>query len=94
MEAFSNINNSSICSTCINEVSCIHRQSFKGKILQCEEFEIENTSEKSQYLKTNNEDDNKNDTENFTGLCKNCDLRKTCKLYSPDRVNWYCEEYL
>ncbi|MFA4851871.1 MAG: hypothetical protein WC868_05570 [Bacteroidales bacterium] len=90
---FSNIVDSGLCSTCIHKTGCMYRKTFKGKIIQCEEFEItENSTGKSQYVK-NQIDVNNSDSENYTGLCKNCDLRKTCMLYSSDKINWNCEEY-
>ena len=88
----SNIADSDLCSTCNHETGCMYRQNYKGKVIFCEEFEIEDIIEGSQYVEIQN-DNNKINSENYTGLCRNCDLRKTCMLCTPAKIIWHCEEY-
>ncbi|MFA6922925.1 MAG: hypothetical protein WC223_01610 [Bacteroidales bacterium] len=85
---------SSLCSTCVHENVCMYLQSYKGNILQCEEFSTEDNQMTDKNIIIQKEENKIQEQENRTGLCKNCDLRKTCMLYSPDRVVWHCEEYL
>lgn len=30
----------------------------------------------------------------YTGLCVNCDERKSCKIRKAEYVIWHCEEYI
>ena len=81
-----------LCSTCIHNVNCSTRQYFRGKILQCEEFDdkilqehipivvIANGKHPVQYAP-------------FKGLCMNCDLVSACTFPKPETGVWHCNEY-
>jgi len=84
-----------ICTTCNHYQICSNRRDRKRPIWFCEEFddyvpvkEIKlETDYKASFKKVNKE------TQQFKGLCSNCENRKTCKLQKPNGGIWHCEEY-
>lgn len=93
-ENTASINDCGLCSTCNHKTDCVTLQFYKGKILQCEEFEThEVKSENINQIEPENSDCS-DDTENYFGICKNCELRKNCLNYNPDKIIWHCEEYV
>ena len=86
----------SICTTCIHAENCIYRGDGKRTILSCDEFEVAPGSRKntSRAVQTNSEKQNTvGKTENFKGLCANCDHRHYCQYADTETGIWYCEEY-
>lgn len=83
---------SGLCSTCRYASCCINLKSSKSTIWECELFEIflyKPVKEESTAI--NNEE---NDCAGYTGLCKNCENRKTCRCSTSEGGIWHCEEYL
>jgi len=90
---------SGLCSTCRNAPVCTFRRDSQNPSLYCEEFEIDTDP----LVKTALNDDpvannvsvnpGKEDSNKFTGLCKNCDNRMTCIFPKPEGGIWHCEEY-
>ena len=87
------MNYNSICSSCRHESGCSFIKHSENAIITCEEFDIEKTKEKApessliSLLVINS-------TQDFSGLCVNCDLRFTCNLQSSNSVKWHCEEFI
>jgi len=84
--------NLGLCSTCIHFANCTTRQSFKGKILQCEEFD---DYLPKQILTGEKKEEEKTPVQYspLKGLCMNCDFASSCKLFKPDIGVWFCNEY-
>ncbi len=83
------MNTNSICSSCKEELNCIHIQHSETNILLCEEFELEKVVNKT--IESSPKQDP--DKQDFFGLCKNCDQRHFCKFIDNHSVIWHCEEY-
>lgn len=79
-----------LCSTCIHNANCTTRISFKGKILQCEEFDDTTFPENIPIVVKEKQ------TVSYAalkGLCMNCDLASTCTFPKPETGVWNCNEY-
>lgn len=81
-----------LCSTCIHNANCTTRQSFKGKILQCEEFD-ENILQGNIPVAGSAKERPSVQYATFKGLCMNCDLVSTCTFPKPETGVWNCNEY-
>ncbi len=89
-----------LCSTCNNAPSCFYRAT-RGPALFCELFDdyvppVERTStekalpsaDSSAALRAAEEE-----TSKYTGLCVNCENRRTCAHPKPAGGVWHCEDY-
>jgi len=93
-----------ICSTCNSHPGCLSFQNsmqINSPVLHCEEFD--------NFVPAMEIDADENGKKDFykspdhlyemipgrsTGLCMNCENRKTCMLPSPEGGVLYCEEYI
>ena len=85
-----------LCSNCKYAGNCVSLTNSRQPINQCEEFELMPHREDKKAKKKKefyNYDEIVSELNIYTGLCKNCELRKECALCSPDKVIWQCEEY-
>ncbi len=82
-----------LCDTCKNLSTCVYIKTGKRPVLYCEEFEIHEVR-KVQDVPPLIDPKTEEEHPVFTGLCKNCDNRRTCMNAKPDRVIWHCEEYV
>ena len=89
-----------LCSTCNNAPSCFYRAT-RGPALFCELFDdyvpsVERTrvekalpsADSSAALRAAEEE-----TSKYTGLCVNCENRRTCAHPKPAGGVWHCEDY-
>lgn len=83
---------SGLCSICIYFANCTTRQSFKGKILQCEEFD---DYMPQQIVKEEKKGGGESPVQYapLKGLCMNCDYADSCTIPKPESGIWYCNEY-
>ena len=94
----------SLCMTCKNKSSCIFIENGNRPVQHCEEFEvyayriiIKGTPPLEQKVmvdKSHFRRKGKEDKPSLSGICKNCDNRKTCMNAKPERIIWHCEEYV
>lgn len=84
--------NLGLCSTCTHIAGCITRQTFKGKIMQCEEFETPIVVAEI-HSTAFSQKKSANPYSNLKGLCMNCDLVATCTLPKAVTGVWHCNEY-
>ena len=89
----------SLCSNCRNAEDCctFHRNRAKPT-LYCEEFEIDicpsaNITGKEDPLSTVWVAAKDEDSNEFIGLCSNCDHRSSCSFPKLEGGIWHCEEY-
>lgn len=90
-----------LCPVCKNSEGCTHPRNFECPVLQCEEFEIclnspakiskKNVLAAADSLVKSKTD---KDSDEYLGLCKNCDGRKTCTYPKSGGGVWRCEEYI
>ena len=88
----------SLCSSCKNDPDCTFKKNRPKPSLYCEEFEVDTspsvkTTGKYKSPETTSVDAEEDDSSKFTGLCINCDNRKTCAFPKPEGGIWHCEEY-
>ena len=88
-----------ICSICKNVPGCTFTKNPQKPVLNCEEFEVDTcssvkTTRKDKSPATASVDPEDEVTGKFTGLCSNCDNRRTCGFPMPEGGIWHCEEYL
>jgi len=87
------MNTKGICITCKHEKTCIFLRDAKKPIYCCEEYELFPTQ-------IDNEQNNKpevkkkHSTNEYTGICLNCDNREECKIRCKTSIIWHCEEYI
>jgi hypothetical protein len=69
-----------LCVTCAHADSCVYYKTATKSIIQCELFELDNSSRAALRAPK--------------GLCKTCDLATRCKL--PGRLEglWHCNEFI
>ncbi len=80
-----------ICSTCNNRPECLSFQKsmqINKPVMYCEEFD--------NFVAGMEIDAGENEMipGRSTGLCINCEVRKTCMLPSPEGGVLHCEEYV
>jgi hypothetical protein len=90
----SSSNNESLglCSTCSRLENCSARESFKGEILQCKEFDDYKLKQSGTREKVNGEKTSIHRPA-LKGLYMNCDLAGTCILPKLESGVWFCNEY-
>lgn len=89
-------NGGGLCMTCNNSPTCFYRAS-RGPGLFCEMFDdytepVVRTIDRRVSPKVESRG-SEQDTFTYTGLCSNCDHRRTCALSKPEGGVWHCEEY-
>ena len=87
-----------LCSTCKNAPFCTFSRDRQKPVLNCEEFEVDTdplvkNAENDDPVEIVSADAGKKDLNKFTGLCINCDNRRTCTFPKPEGGIWHCEEY-
>ena len=82
-----------LCTTYKNKYTCMYIKNEHRPIQRCEEFEVHCYRPVFQNRPALKQKVAK-DKPSFSGICKNCDNRKTCMNAKPDRVIWHCEEYI
>jgi len=87
-----------LCLTCKQANTCSFPRDFNRPILQCEEFDgyvLPKISKETPFkasLKTVS-GSRKKEVAKHTGLCTNCENRKTCTYPKTGKTIWCCEEY-
>ena len=88
-----------LCSTCKNEALCAHQEEYARPVWDCNEFEVcpspsgVITDEFIAGLLQKTREPGERNSDNYAGLCKNCDKRMTCVHTRPGAGVWHCEEY-
>lgn len=81
-----------LCLTCAHHASCTTRQSYKGKIFQCEEFDTREPQRPVSRMETEVMEAPIQYSD-YKGLCMNCDLAHSCSLPKASAGVWHCNEY-
>lgn len=87
-----------LCLTCKQANTCNFPRDIGRPIMNCEEFDgyvLHKTSKETPYRvhsRSSSTCRSKEITE-YTGLCINCDNRKTCSFPKSGKTVWCCEEY-
>lgn len=90
---------SGLCSSCINASNCTYPRSASRPVAQCAEFQGFPNRKKDNSIKNISKSNNpgihcKKENPNINlGLCRNCEIRNTCKFPKPEGGIWHCEEY-
>jgi hypothetical protein len=83
-----------ICSTCNHAESCCFRRDTQRPVLECDEFDdhvdLPRVDRRLKPEAISSEDR----SEQYKGLCINCENRTTCVFGVPGQSIWHCEEYL
>ena len=91
-----------LCSTCRNADSCFFARGKDRPILQCEEFDVCEHAPRRMSGGVNlppaaaagDESSFEDiDSSRYTGLCRNCEQRESCKFSKPEAGVWHCGEY-
>ena len=82
-----------LCTTCTHEDGCVNAVDNKRPIYYCEEFESYTPPVAEPENDTRPVEANPADSEEYTGICINCDHRATCPNASTEGGIWHCEEY-
>ena len=93
-------NGSGLCMTCNNAPSCFYRAT-RGPSLFCEMFDdyvapVVRTFDRESPVSSGSPvafGATEDITAGFTGLCMNCDNRRTCRHSQRGGGVWHCEEY-
>ena len=98
-EAYSTNGVQGLCMTCRNNTICPQARDSQHPVLYCEEFddyippEQEDFSVSTSSIEVEKSDEEKKISENYKGLCVNCENRKNCTILKPSGGVWHCEEY-
>ncbi len=84
----------SICNTCIHAEGCIYRGDGNRTIISCDDFDPVDgpVGTRKVKKKTSLKADHTNSQE-YKGLCANCNHRHNCQYACSETGVWYCEEY-
>jgi len=84
-----------ICSTCNYAETCSFRRDTPRPVLECDEFD-DRVEVPRNLPRTDLESrgSSESTSEQYKGLCINCEVRVTCTLRTPGVSIWHCEEYL
>ena len=93
-----NMQDRSLCSNCENDPDCNFKKNFQKPSFYCEEFEVAacppvETTKKAKSVAGKPINVKDEDSGKLTGLCSNCDNRRTCTFPKPEGGIWHCEEY-
>ncbi len=88
-----------ICSTCNYAVTCSFRRDTPRPVLECDEFDDRVAPSRADLPRLGLESQSEavsveKESEQYKGLCINCEVRKTCTLRTPGDSIWHCEEYI
>jgi len=85
---------SGLCVSCKNAPKCDYLKIAKKPVLQCSEFQgfESRPMKKAPDLKPKKPEE-ADDASKFMGLCRTCEIRKTCKYPKPEGGVWHCDEY-
>ena len=89
-----------LCSTCNNAPSCFYHAS-RGPALFCELFDnyappaVQTSVAKTPLAATPSiaRTAVEEEAAEYTGLCMNCENRRTCGHLKPEGGIWHCEDY-
>jgi hypothetical protein len=82
-----------ICVNCESKDDCVYRQNPDKPILFCEQYEVPVTPSQNLSIKRQ-EQQTEPESNNFRGLCINCEKRSSCMFPKPEGGVWHCEEYV
>lgn len=87
-----------VCLACKFDPDCIFEAASDRVALQCEQFELGLLESPGQAPTIHGNPFGRNpscekDWSAHSGLCANCDNRKTCIYPKPEGGVWRCEEY-
>ncbi len=84
-----------LCVNCNYKDGCTYCASAKGPVVCCEEFDafipIQQLPSRNSNLESKVDDISYSNE--FTGLCMNCDNNSICKSAGTPGGVWHCEEY-
>ena len=86
-----------LCSNCKNISKCTFSNDSNRPAFYCEEFEIEEMPSLNITKKDRTPPMNSHLAKNssgFSGLCSDCENRRTCKFPRLEGGVWHCEEYM
>ena len=82
-----------ICVNCDSKDDCAYRQDPDKPILFCEQYEV-STIPPQKISLIKQEKQTETESNNFRGLCMNCESRSSCMFPKPEGGVWHCEEYV
>ena len=80
-----------LCSTCNHAPTCGNRSTAEKPVFYCEEFDAyvpESSKKRSVSAPTETID-----SDEYKGLCFNCENREKCVFPKSEGGIWHCEEY-
>ena len=80
-----------LCGNCDERKTCIFAKAESG-VWHCEEYKSVEEDAKIDCTRIPVKEKDR-DEKKFTGLCVNCDNRKTCILVKPEGGVLHCEQY-
>ncbi len=89
-----------LCINCINKEHCSYLMTAQGPVICCEEYDVYTPDPKigsDLPLKNNpykTQNAVKTYSDEFQGLCINCENNSFCKTARLPGGIWHCEEYL
>lgn len=84
---------SGLCETCEHDATCMLRRSSLLKIIQCEEFSIQQSPAKSNGSRVQEDISDNAESASF-GICVNCLHVNCCGFPDARQGVSHCEEYL
>ena len=83
-----------LCASCKNAAKCEYLKIAPKPVLQCAEFQgFESRPLKEVSDIKSKKTDEEKDSSKFMGLCRTCEIQKTCKYPKPEGGVWHCDEY-
>lgn len=88
-----------LCINCNNKENCSYRVSIKDPVVCCEEYDAympEQQINANMYQENSNFEtrvDVMSYSNEFKGLCINCENNSTCTISKLPGGIWHCEEY-
>ncbi len=84
-----------ICSTCNYVETCSFRRDTPRPVIECDEFDDRvEVAHKLPQTDLESRGSSESRSDQYTGLCINCEVRATCTLRAPGLSVWHCEEYI
>ncbi|MFC1888856.1 hypothetical protein ACFL4G_03765 [Thermodesulfobacteriota bacterium] len=90
-----------LCETCNKAETCIYQRDPNQPVLQCEEFDgyepktMKELTSRQPELKSKHVGSRggEKDSDQYLGLCSNCENRHSCTYPKQDGGVWHCEDY-
>ena len=83
-----------LCASCKNADNCEYLKIAQKPVLQCAEFQgFGSRPMKEVPENKSKKNDEADESSKFMGLCRTCEIRKTCKYPKPEGGVWHCDEY-